>query len=242
MGITAGTLAAADTVTPAAADVVTAATASVSLSICTGDAADAAGAGELAAIAAAAIASGAVALPDAGVAGGISVETMVTAIATATGFGVVTDVASCRAEAAVEESRAGDKSGAEAVSEITFGSVDFFSIGFSVPAFKVLGLAPDCWTASVLALVPASASELCLAVESRSSELLAAAWSADPAPRDRLLSAAAGGSSTRRGEAGCCAVALARSLPVSDALLSIRAWKRSFPCNGSGLADLGGGA
>ena len=46
----------------------------------------AAEAGELAAIAAAAIASGAVALPDAAVAGGISVETMVTAIATATGF------------------------------------------------------------------------------------------------------------------------------------------------------------
>src|SRR5258707_3898989 len=116
---------------------------------------------------------------------------MVTAIATATGFGVVTDVASRRAEAAtVEESRAGDKSGAEAVSEITFGSVDFFSIGFSVPAFKVLGLAPDCWTASVLALVPASGSELRLAVASRSSELFAGAWSAGPAPRDRLLSAA----------------------------------------------------
>ena len=231
MGTTAGTLAAADTVTPAAADVVTAAPASVSLSVCTGDAAGAAGAGELAAIAAAAIASGAVALPDAGVAGGISVETMVTAIATATGFGVVTDVVSCWAEAAtVEESSAGEKSGAEAVSEISFGSVDFFSMGFSVPAFKTFGLAPDCWTASVLALVPASGSELCLAVASRSSELLAAAWSAGPAPRDRLLSAATGVSSARRGEAGCCAVAPARSLPVSDgALLSIRAWKRSFP-------------
>ena len=144
MGTTAGTLAAADTVTPAAADVVTAATASESLSICTGDPAGAADAGELAAIAAAAIASGAVALPDAGIAGGISVETMVTAIATATGFGVVTDVASCCDEAAtVKESGADEKSGAEAVSEVTFESVDFFSIGFAVSAFKVLGLAPD---------------------------------------------------------------------------------------------------
>ena len=91
-----------------------------------------------------AMASGAVALPDAGVAGRISVETMVTAIATATGFGVVTDVASCCDEAAtVKESGADEKSGAEAVSEVTFESVDFFSIGFAVSAFEVLGLAPD---------------------------------------------------------------------------------------------------
>ncbi len=107
----------------------------------------AAEAGELAAIAAAAIASGAVALPDAAVAGGISVETMVTAIATATGFGVVTDDVASRCDksaATVEESGAGEKSGAEAVSEGTFKSVDFFSLGFALPAFKVLGLAPDC--------------------------------------------------------------------------------------------------
>ncbi len=140
VGVAADALAAADTVTPAAADadVVAAAAASESLSICAGD--GAVDAGELAAIAAAAIASGAVALPDGGVVGGISVETMVTAIATATGFGVVTDVATCcdKSAATVEES------GAEAVSEGTFRSVDFFSIGFAVPAFKVLGLAPDC--------------------------------------------------------------------------------------------------
>jgi hypothetical protein len=245
VGTTAGTLAAADTVTPAAADVVTAATGSVSLSIRTGDAVGAAGAGELAAIAAAAIASGAEALPDAGVAGATSVETMVTAIATATGFGVVTSVASCWAEAPrAEESSAGERPGAEAVSEIACGSVDFFSIGFSVPAFKMFGLAPDGWTASVLALLSASGSELCLAVALRSSALLPTAWSAGPALRDRLLSAAAGISSARRGEAGCCcAVALARSWAVSEgALLSIRAWKPSFPCDGSGLADLDGGA
>ena len=145
MGTTAGTLAAADTVTPAAADVVTAATGSESLSICTCDEAGAADAGELAAIAAAAIASGAVALPDAGVAGAVSVETMVMAIATATGFGVVTDAADCcDKSAAVEASGADEKSNAEAVSEGAFGSVDFFSTGFAVPAFKVLGLAPDC--------------------------------------------------------------------------------------------------
>ena len=143
VGVTADALAAADTVMPAAADVVAAAAASESLSICAGDVA--AEAGELAAIAAAATASGAVALPDAAVAGGISVETMVTAIATATGFGVVTDdVASCcdKSAATVEESGADEKSDAEAVS--AFRSVDFFSIGFAVPAFKVLGLAPDC--------------------------------------------------------------------------------------------------
>src|SRR6266852_4063027 len=126
--------------TPAAADVVTAAAAPESLSICTGDAAGAADAGELAAIAAAAIASGAVALPDAGVAAAVSVEKMETAIATATGFGVVTGVASCcaRAAATLEGSGADEKPGAEAVSEGAFGSVDFFSVGFAPPAFKVL--------------------------------------------------------------------------------------------------------
>jgi hypothetical protein len=143
---TAGTLAAADTVTPVVADGVTAANASVSLSICAGDAAGAAEAGELAAIAAAAIASGAVALPDAGVAGPVSVATLATAIAAAIGFGVVTEAASrCdTAAATTEEPGADEESGAEADSDGTFGSVDFFSVGFARPVFKSLGFTSDC--------------------------------------------------------------------------------------------------
>jgi len=58
------------------------------------------------------------------------------------------------------------------------------------------------------------------------------------------VSAVAGASSARRCKAGCCcALRFARLLPVSEgALLSIKAWKPSFQCDGSGFADLGGGA
>src|SRR5258708_2411899 len=181
------TVSAADAVTVAGADAATAAAASELLLICGDDGSGAADAGELAAIAAAAIASGAVALPDAGVAVGISVDARITGIATATAFGVVTDAASCCAEAATVEA-----SGAEVVSEEDF-SVDFFSVDVAVPAFKVL----DCWTASVLAL----AAEPCLATASRSSELVPAGWSAGAASRDRLVSAAVDASSVRRCDA-----------------------------------------
>ena len=142
MGATAGALAAADTVTPAAAGVVTVDAESESLSIGTGAAAGAPDPGELAAMATAAIASAAAALPDEGVAGAASVGTRVTAIATASGFGVVTDGASCGAEAA-EESSPDARSAAEAVSEGTFESADFFSVGFALPAFKSPGFTPD---------------------------------------------------------------------------------------------------
>src|SRR5258708_15080849 len=216
------TVSAADAVTVAGADAATAAAASELLLICGDDGSGAADAGELAAIAAAAIASGAVALPDAGVAVGICVDARITGIATATAFGVVTDAASCCAEAATVEA-----SGAEVVSEEDF-SVDFFSVDVAVPAFKVL----DCWTASVLAAEP------CLATASRSSELVPAGWSAGAASRDRLVSAAVDASSVRRCDADCgCAVELARSLPVSaGARLSTSPRRPSLPSAGSGFA------
>ena len=232
--VTAGAAAAADAVTVVGADVATAAAGSELLLICGDDGAGAADAGELAAIAAAAIASGAVALPDAGVAAGISVDAMTTGIATATAFGVVTDAASCCAEAATVEA-----SGAEVVSEEDL-SVDFFSVDVAVPAFKAL----DCWTASVLALAAALASEPCLAMALRSSGLVLAGCLADAGSRDRLISAAVDASSVRRCDADCgCAVEFARSLPVSaDGRLSTSAWKLSFACEGSGFADFAGAA
>jgi len=233
---TADAVAAVDAVD--AVDAVAAAAASESILICAGDAAAAADAGELAAMAAAAIASGAVALPAAGVAGvaaGTSVDAIMTGIATATAFGVVADGPSSFAEAA----GTAEESAPEVLSE------DGLSVDFSVPAFEALDFALDRWTAAVLAsaLAAALASESCLAVASRSSELFRAAWSEDAAPRERVLSAVAAASSERRCDADCCcAVEVARSLPVSAAaLLSTSAPKRSFPDDGSDLTDLCGG-
>src|SRR5258708_37094759 len=87
------TVSAADAVTVAGADAATAAAASELLLICGDDGSGAADAGELAAIAAAAIASGAVALPDSGGAVGTSVDARITGIATATRLSVFTDPA-----------------------------------------------------------------------------------------------------------------------------------------------------
>jgi hypothetical protein len=233
---TADPVATADAV--AAVDAVMAAAAPESILVCADDAAGAAGAadaGELAAIAAAAIASGAVALPGAGVAAGTSVDAIMTGIATATAFGVIADGPSCFAEAA----GTAEESAAEVLSEAGL------SVDFSVPAFEALDFALDRWTAAVLAAALAAAleSESCLAVASRSSELFRAAWSEDAASRERVLSAVAAASSERRCDADCCcAVEVARSLPVSAAaLLSTSAPKRSFPDDGSDLTDLCGG-
>ena len=115
--------------------------------------ADAAVAEVLAAIAAAAMASGAVALPEPGVAAEASVA-VVAAIATAIGFGVAADDPACCAEAAA----AVEESPAAALSEDDL-SVDFALLSFEVPDFG-----PDRWIGSVLAepLLPLLPSEACL--------------------------------------------------------------------------------
>ena len=115
--------------TLSAVDAVAAAVAPESILTCADGTDGAAVTGVLAAIAAAAIASGAVPVPDVGVAAGTSVGATGTGIATATGFGVVTDGASCCVEAAgaVEEPVAA------IVSETGF------SIVFGAPVFE----APD---------------------------------------------------------------------------------------------------
>ena len=87
---------------------------------------------ELAAIAAAAIASGAVALPVVGVAAGTLVATIATGITTATGVGVVMDSPACWA-------RVG--------STLEVSSVVEVEVDFVVPAFEAL----DCWVPSALA-------------------------------------------------------------------------------------------
>src|ERR1019366_1237379 len=113
---------------------------------------------------------------------------------TATAFGVVADGPPGCAEAAGPA--------AEVVSE------DGLSVGFSVPAFEALDFVLDRWTAAVLAsasaLAEALASESCLVVASRLSELFLAVWSADAVSRDRVLSAVGAASSERRCDADCC--------------------------------------
>ena len=95
---------------------------------------DADAACELAAIAAAAIASGAVALPDpdAGVAPGVPAVGTLTAIVTATGFGVVMDSGWATTAGAVEESAV------ELAPEAGL-SVDFVVSDFVVPDFVAAG-------------------------------------------------------------------------------------------------------
>ena len=157
-----------------------------------------------------------------------------TGTATATAFAVVADGPPGCAEAAGPA--------AEVVSE------DGLSVGFSVPAFEALDFVLDRWTAAVLAsasaLAEALASESCLVVASRLSELFLAVWSADAVSRDRVLSAVGAASSERRCDADCCcAVEVGRSLPASVAvLLSTSAPKLSFPDDWSDLTDLCGGA
>jgi len=226
----------------AAADAPASAAAPVSILICAGAAADADVADELAAIAAAAIASGAVALPAAGVAAGISAAAMLTGTTTATTFGVVAEGSLCCAETA----GAVEESAAEAWSAEDFAAGSK-APAFKTPAFEARDFGPDRWTASASALLSALVAESRLAVASRSSGFVCAAWSAAVASRDRALSAAvADASSERRCDADCgWAVEVARSLLLlvsADVLLSTSAPKLSFPDDWSDRAGLCGGA
>ena len=99
----------------------------------------------LAAIAAAAIANGAVALPDVGGAAGTSVTATGTGMATATAFATVTDRASCCADAAASVEEA-----AVEVSPDGDLLVDVVASDFEVPDFAL-----ECWGTLVLASVVA---------------------------------------------------------------------------------------
>jgi hypothetical protein len=186
---------------------------------------------ELAAIAAAAIASGAVALPDDGEAAGTIVDAMATGITTATGVGVVAAGPSCCAGLAglALESAAG------------LSLEDGFAVDFVSSVFEVSDFALERWVPSAFALASAlaSASERCLAAL-RSPESALAVWSAAEVSRDRLTSAAADVSSERRcGADGSGARPLL--LVSAVALLSTSAAKLSFPGDWSDRAGLGGG-
>ena len=127
-------------------------------------------------MAAAAIASGAVALPVEGGAAGASMETIIGAIVTATASGVVR-----------EEAPLGCAAAAASPAETEISPEDGLSADFAVAAFSPLDFVlADPWTASVLALsvALAAASEVCLARASRLSEAFAA-WSGEPASRER---------------------------------------------------------
>jgi hypothetical protein len=112
--------------------------------ICADDAAGGAMAGELAAMAAAAIASGAVLLPDAvtpvvavlaGAVEGTFVGARMTGITTAIAFGTTAVPACCAA-------RVG--------SVVELSSEDDLSVDFAVPSFGPLAVALDCWAALAL--------------------------------------------------------------------------------------------
>lgn len=223
------------------ASVVAAAVAPGSTLVCAAVATGAFVAAELAAMAAAAMASGAVALPDDDAAAGTIIGVTATGIATATGFGVVTAGPSCFTGAAGSAAVACEESPGEVSLEDGF-AVDLVSV-FEPPDFAF-----EPWAASALALALAFALASALALAfawerwlsaaSRLSER--AAWSVAALSRDRLPSATADELSGRRCEAVCSG---ARSLPVSAAvLLSTSAAKLSFPGDGSVLAALGGGA
>jgi hypothetical protein len=201
--------------------------------ICADDAVGAAMAGELAAMAAAAIASGAVLLPDAvtpvvaELAGGVEgtfVETRTTGITTAIAFGT-TAAPPCWAA--------------------RFGSVDeplsedgCLSEGFAVPPFGVSALALDGWPA----LAPAPAFAALLASEACPEAVLGlleslAAWLAVAASEGCVLFCAVDGSSARRG-AGVWVwlVAAALLLLAAAVLLSTNAPNPALACDGSVLA------
>jgi hypothetical protein len=185
----------------------------------------------VAAIAAAAIASGVVALPVDGEAAGTTVDATAMGTATATGFGVVAAGSSCCAGVA----------GSALVSAAEPSSEDGFAVDLVSSVLEPLDFTLERWAASAFASILASAR--CLAAASRSFESFRAALSAEAALRDCLVSAAADASSVRRRDADCsCAVEFARSLAMSAAvLLSTSAPKLSVPADGSGLVDLGGG-
>jgi hypothetical protein len=176
-------------------------------------------------MAAAAIASGAVALVD-DVAAGEFAGADVTGIATATGLGVVADGAAGWPKAA--------GSAVEAFPE------DGFSGDFAVPALAMPDFIHDRWTASALA--EALASEACWAAAFLSAESLLAVRSAAAALREPVLSGDAAALSDGRGAAadGGCGVGVAASLPVSAGMLeSTSVPKLSLLCEASGRADLG---
>ena len=176
-------------------------------------------------MAAAAIASGAVALPDGGVAAGVFVGADVTGSATATGLDVVAEGApGCpKATGSVWE---------------TF-SEDVFSGDFAAAAFATPDLVRDRWTASALA--DALASEACWAAAFLSAEALLVVRSADAALREVVLSGDAAALSGGRGAAdGGCGVGVAGSLPVAAGMLeSTSVLKLSLLCEASGRAGFG---
>jgi hypothetical protein len=110
---------------------------------------------ELAAIAAAAIASGAVALPEGGGGAGVLVVAVMTGSTTATGVGVV------RADPACWASTVGSTAELPSVLD-----VDVVDVDFVLPVFEVPELPRDCW----LAPVPSAPVELAPALLALASE------------------------------------------------------------------------
>jgi hypothetical protein len=179
-------------------------------------------------MAAAAIASGAVALPDGGEAAavaGTSVNATGAAIATATAFCIVT---------------AGSAVAAMSVEDEVAWSPEAGFADLPAPVFELADFVPDCWAASAVA------PELSLedALELPSSELSLADWPVAPALFVWLLSGGADVSLERRGGGGGSgAVEVEGALLASAAvLLSTSAPKISFPCAESDRADRDGGA
>ena len=186
-------------------------------------------------MAAAAIASGAVALPDVGVALGASVVGTARASVTATGLCVVIDSGCARTAGTLEESDG------EAVPE------DDFSADFAVPDFAAPDFVVDGWAALLLALAPALASDACPVVAA--PELLLVVWPDAAVSPDWVLSAGADVLSEPRWEEddwgagdGCCAVGAALSVSAAVLLLSTSDPKLSPACDGSERAGFGGGA
>jgi len=178
----------------------------------------------LAAIAAAAMASGAVRLP---VAAGTFAGATATGMMTATGVGVVTAGVACCDEAA--------ESAATVVSEDDFWSV------LLAPAFVALDFALDCWTAaalaSVLALAVAAASDACWALAFWSSDALFVAGAAEAS--GCLLALALAGVSLAEGCGAGCGCVFDAELPVSAGRLeSTSEPKLSLCCDGSGRGSL----
>jgi hypothetical protein len=201
---------------------------------CADEAAGAAVADMLAAMAAAAIASGAVAFPDAGAvapevggaAAGTSVTATVTGIAVAMAMAVVAVVASCCAEAA----------GSVEAAVAAASPDDDFSADFAVSDFELPDFALEGGGASGLAPVLDGGA----ALASWLLGSLLAGGSEGAAFCDPPSLAAAGTLLEGDCRAGCCCV-VGGVLPGSLALLlSTSAPKISFPEAESDLADLGG--
>lgn len=194
----------------------------------------------LAAIAAAAIASGAVAaLPDVGAAAGALVDAVVTAIATATAFGVVAGVLPCCAAVA-----------GSAVVAPAFLSEAGLSDDLVSSDFEPLELERDCGAAALaLASALALALEACWAAAFGAAELVPVEGAADAVLRDAELSGAAcaslpdgcgaGGGCCTAG-VGCCGAGAGSLAAAAWMLLSTSAPKLSLACcDGSGQAGLG---